>query len=186
MSDTSWMTQENQPAGQLMAEIQKQTEELRRLEFEMMAAEDAFEKAKKAFNDFAIKTLPDLYLTNGITSMSTPDGATISIVTKTSASIKKGSDQGKTSKQSIAKWLREHNGENLIKSECHVASEARHLLEETGIPYEETMDINTNSLKAFVIDALGQNGSPATITPDDLPQGLSFYQWNQAEVSVGK
>lgn len=185
MENTSWMDEvaQNEMTGDLMKQLQEQTAKLRELEFAMMAAEDAYNQAKDAFTEYATKILPDLYLRNGIDSMTTTDGKTVRIVTKTSASIKKGSDQGATSKRQIAEWLRKHDGAHLIKQQNVVDGQATQMLVDAGIPFRADMDINTNSLKAFIVGALGQTGSPATITADDLPQGLSFYQWSQAEVS---
>lgn len=177
-----WMEQIG-PEETVMAQMQAQAKELTRLEFEMMAAEDAFNRAKAAFTEYATKTLPELYLRNGIDSLTTSEGKTIRIVTKTRASIKKGADNGKTSQQQIGAWLRKHGGEALIKSKINVDSQAVPRLQEAGVPYEEVIDINTNALKSFIVGALGQSGSPATITADDLPEGLSFYQWQQAEIS---
>lgn len=177
-----WMEAEKTALEPVMEQLRKQSETLRELEFAMMAAEDAYEQAKARFTEYATKTLPQLYLDNGIDSLTLSDGKTIRIATKTRASILKGADNGKTSKALIGKWLREHDGENLITSTITVDEQAKPMLNKVGIPYSEDMDINTNSLKAFIVGALGQSGSPATITMDDLPKGLSFYQWQQAEV----
>ena len=175
----------NEPTQDVLVALRKQSETLRQLEFEMMAAEDAYKQAQARYTEFATKVLPEMYLSAGVDSLTTSDGKMIRIVTKTSASIKKGTDNGKTSKQLIAKWLREHNGEALIKNEFIVPASQKELLVKYGIINEEIVDVNTNALKKFLTDALGQGGSPATITQDELPSNtaLSFYQWNQAEVS---
>ena len=44
--------------------------------------------------------------------------------------------------------------------------------------------MNTNSVKAFVLDQLGQKGSPATITTEDLPKGLNFFQFDEMEITM--
>lgn len=173
---------ESEDTGTVVESLKASADKLTELEFNMLAAEEAYNSAKAAYTEYATKVLPEAMLSQGVDLISTTQGLQIRVVTKTSASIKKGSDNGATSKNKIGAWLRTHNGENLIKSECIVDTAAKHLLEESGVPFKETMDINTNALKAFIIDALGQNGSPATITLDDMPEGLSFYQWNQAEV----
>lgn len=179
----SWMEEVDTTNPQLLKEVQEQTQKLLQLEYEMMVAEDAYNQAKQRYTEYATKELPEKYLSAGISSLTTPEGRTIRIVTHTRASIKKGKDDGRSAKQSIAAWLRQHGGDNLIKSECIVDPEAKHLLVEVGVPFEEVTDINTNSLKAFIIDGLGQNGAVATLNVSDLPEGLSFYQWNQAETA---
>ena len=55
-------------------------------------------------------------------------------------------------------------------------------LKANNIIYEEKTTMNTNSVKAFLLDQLGQKGSPATITKEDLPKGLNFYQFDEMEI----
>ena len=89
-----------------------------------------------------------------------------------------------TDRANVAKWLREHNGESLVKSECICPSSQIQALKNAGIIYEEETTMNTNAVKAFLIDQLGQKGSPAVITKEDLPKGLNFYQFDEMEVVV--
>ena len=57
-------------------------------------------------------------------------------------------------------------------------------LKDAGITFEKVDTMNTNSVKAFVLDELGQKGNPATITKEDLPKGLNFFQYDEMEVLV--
>lgn len=181
MNNTDWMDGEVKPDYNVMQQMNEFAQRLRQLDFEMMEAEEAYNKAKAKRDEFATKVLPEYFTANGMSSIKCQDGVRIDIVTQTRASIKKGKDDGETAKANIAKWLRSHNGEGLIKSICQVPSSEIAKLQQAGIIFQEKTDINTNSLKAFIIDALGQNGSPATITQQDIPDGLSFFQWNEAK-----
>lgn len=184
MSDTSYLDDVADKYN-VSEQMNQYISHLRELEYEMMCTEEAFKKAKAKRDEFATKVLPEFFAAQGVASIKCEDGARIDIVTQTKASIKKGNDDGESAKASIATWLRSHGAESLIKSKCYVPAAYLEQLKQTRIPFEEKVDINTNSLKAYIIDALGQNGSPATITPDDIPQGLSFYQWNEAKVNYG-
>ena len=57
-------------------------------------------------------------------------------------------------------------------------------MKQAGVIYEEQTTMNTNAVKAFLLDQLGQKGSPATITKEDLPHGLNFYQFDEMEVTI--
>lgn len=167
-----------QTAG-LMQKIQEHVKELRRLQWAMMEAEEAYKEAEKAFNNYSRNTMPDLFKMNGLDALRTEDGMMVRVVTKTNCSINKG-DVDRTN---VAKWLREHGAENLVKSECIVPPSQIEKLKAAQITYEEETTMNTNSVKAFVLDQLGQKGSPATITKDDLPKGLNFFQYDEMEIS---
>lgn len=167
-----------QTAG-LMQKIQEHVKELRRLQWAMMEAEEAYKEAEKAFNNYSRNTMPDLFKMNGLDALRTEDGMMVRVVTKTNCSINKG-DVDRTN---VANWLREHGAENLVKSECIVPPSQIEKLKAAQITYEEETTMNTNSVKAFVLDQLGQKGSPATITKDDLPKGLNFFQYDEMEIS---
>ena len=179
--DTSWMDDVTveQEGATLIKNMNKYVDELLRLRWEMEEAEEKARRAKAAYDTYSRATLPDIFKLNGVTSIQSNDGVIIKIVTKTTASMKKD----KESRDSVCKWLREHDGERLIKEELIVDSLNKDRLRDAGVAFDEDVSVNTNSLKAFLLDALGQNGAPATITVEDIPKGVSFYQWDEAEVT---
>lgn len=168
---------QEQVSSNLMQSIQQNVKELRRLEWEMMEAEEAFNKKKQAFESYSRKVMPDIFKLNGLNSLVMEDGNVVSVVTKTAASVTK------KDKPSVCKWLREHNGENLVKESLEVPVSCKDALAEAGIDFSVVEDVNTNALKAFLLDALGQREAPATITEADLPKGLSWYQWDEMEIT---
>lgn len=162
----------------LMAQIQNHVKVLRDLQWKMIEAEEAFKVAEKAFNDYSRNVMPDLFKMNGLDGLRLDDGSMVRVVTKTQCSINKnGKDR-----EAVAQWLREHGAGNLVKLECIVPPSQIGKLKAASITYEEEMSMNTNSVKAFVLDQLGQKGSPATITKDDLPKGLNFFQFDEMEI----
>lgn len=172
MSDALDYLTETQAPTQLLESVKKQSTILKQLEFEMMIAEEKFRQAQQKYLDFATKQLPELYLGAGIASLKLEDGSTIGIKTHTKASIKKGKEQ------SVLDFLRSHNADNLIKEELVVSQVNYDALKAAGIPFEEKSNVNTNSLKAYVLDEMSQGN----LTEQDLPEGLSWYQWQQAEI----
>lgn len=163
----------------LMAQIQEHVKKLRSLQWTMIEAEEAFKKAEKEYTDYSRNVMPDLFKMNGLDGLRLEDGSMVRVITKTQCSINKNDKDRKT----VAQWLREHGADNLVKSECIVPSSQIEKLKANAITYEEEMSLNTNSVKAFVLDQLGQKGSPATITKDDLPKGLNFFQFEEMEIT---
>lgn len=163
----------------LMAQIQKHVKKLRELQWKMMEAEEAFKQAEKEYLDYGRNTVPDVFRLNGLDALRMEDGSMVRVVTKTQCSINKNDRD----RASVAQWLREHGAEQLVKSECIVPPSQIEKLKAASITYEEETTMNTNSVKAFVLDQLGQKGSPATITKDDLPKGLNFFQFDEMEIT---
>lgn len=164
----------------LMAQIQEHVKKLRALKWSMIEAEEALKKATEAYDDYSQHVMPDLFKMNGLDMLQMEDGSIVRVITTTRCSINKND----ADKQNVAKWLREHNGETLVKSECICPSSQISALKAAGIIYEEETTMNTNAVKAFLLDQLGQKGSPAVITKEDLPKGLNFYQYDEMEIQM--
>lgn len=164
----------------LMAQIKQHVQKLRDLHWKMIEAEEALKQATDEYNEYSRKVLPDMFKMNGLDALQMDDGAMVRVVTSTTCSINKNDKD----RANVADWLRQHNGESLIKSECICPSSQLEALKAANIIYEEKTTMNTNSVKAFLLDQLGQKGSPATITKDDLPKGLNFYQFDEMEITM--
>lgn len=181
MSDTYELedVQVEQTAN-LMAQIKEHVKTLRQKQWAMMEAEEAFKKAEADFLNYSRTVMPDLFKMNGLDMLQMDDGSIVRVATKTNCSINKND----ADKANVAKWLREHNGEDLVKAECIVPVSQEDAMKRAGIIFEEKTTMNTNAVKAFLLDQLGQKGAPATITTADLPKGLNFYQFDEMEVIV--
>lgn len=171
---------EIEQTANLMAQIKAHVSELRKRQWAVMEAEEALRKAQASYDEYSQKVLPDLFKMNGLDMIQMDDGAVVRVITTTRCSINKNAND----KANVAKWLREHNGADYVKSECIVPVSQMDALKANGIIYEEETTMNTNAVKAFLLDQLGQKGSPAVITKEDLPKGLNFYQFDEMEVIV--
>lgn len=170
---------EIEQTANLMAQIQEHVKKLKKLKWAVEEATEALNKATEAYNDYSQHVLPDLFKMNGLDMLKTEDGSIVRVITTTRCAINKND----ADKQNVAKWLREHNGEALVKSECICPASQLAALKANGIIFEETTTMNTNAVKAFLLDQLGQKGSPAVITKEDLPKGLNFYQYDEMEIT---
>lgn len=177
MSDT-YELDDIEVTASLMEKIKGHVEHLKELQWNMMQAQEAAKKAEDAYLDYSRKVVPDLFKMNGLDSLSMDDGTVVRVVTKTNCSINKN-DKDRTN---VANWLRKHNGADYVKSECIVPVSQVDKMKQAGITYEEQTTMNTNAVKAFLLDQLGQKGTPAVITTADLPKGLNFFQFDEMEV----
>ena len=170
---------EIEQTSNLMAQIQEHVSKLKKLKWDVELKTEALKKAQDAYDDFSQHVLPDLFKMNGLDMLRTEDGSVVRVITTTRCSINKND----ADKQNVAEWLRKHNGETLVKSECICPSSQLDALKRAGIIYQEETTMNTNAVKAFLLDQLGQKGAPAVITKEDLPKGLNFYQYDEMEIT---
>lgn len=181
MSDTYELDDvQIEQTSNLMAQIKEHVKVLRQKQWTMMEAEEAFKKAEADYLNYSRTVMPDLFKMNGLDMLQMDDGSIVRVATKTNCSINKND----TDRASVAKWLREHEGGELVKAECIVPVSQEDAMKRAGIIFEEQTTMNTNAVKAFLLDQLGQKGAPAKITKEDLPKGLNFYQFDEMEVIV--
>lgn len=171
---------EIEQTANLMAQIKDHVKELRRRKWAVEEAEEALRKAQASYDDYSQHTLPDLFKMNGLDMLRMDDGAIVRVTTTTRCSINKND----ADRQNVAKWLREHDGASLVESECICPVSQLPALKNAGIIYEEQTTMNTNKVKAWLLDQLGQKGAPAVITKEELPKGLSFYQYDEMEIQM--
>lgn len=149
---------------------------LRELRFDMLNKEEEYKEAQKKYSDYAIKVLPEKFAAAGLSSMTAEDGSKLELTTQVRASVTK---EGKLN---VAKWLEEHQAEDLVSKTCVVPASYAQKLRENNIAFEESVEMNTTRIKSVVSEMLGLKGTPATIGLGDLPKGLSWYQWNEVVV----
>lgn len=171
---------EIEQTANLMKQIKEHVLELKRRKWAVEEAEEALRKAQASYDDYSQHVLPDMFKMNGLDMLQMDDGSIVRVITTTKCGINKND----TDRANVAKWLREHDGGALVKSECVCPSSQLQDLKNAGIIYQEETTMNTNAVKAFILDQLGQKGAPAKITKEDLPKGLNFYQFDEMEVVV--
>lgn len=171
---------EIEQTSSLMKQIQDHVKKLRALQWKMIEAEEAFKNAEKEYNEYSRTVMPDLFKMNGLDMLRMDDGSIVRVTTKTTCSINKNDND----RNNVANWLREHGAGQLVKSECIVPTSQKDKMTAAGIIFQEETTMNTNSVKAFIIDQLGQKGAPATISKEDLPKGLNFFQFDEMEITM--
>ena len=149
---------------------------LLRLRNELDEAEEKYKAAKKAYEEYSREYLPDIMRQNGLFSLTTEDGVTVSVSTKTHVNVTKSKIDA------VCKWLSQNGGDFLVKREYVVPKNVAEKLMDDGVDCAETVDVNTNSLRSFLLDKLGQKtGSLPDITVDQIPDGINFFQYDEVE-----
>ena len=81
-------------------------------------------------------------------------------------------------------WLKEHQGEHLVKAIANVDKADIDKLKEQNISFTEKTDVNTNALKAFLTDGLGLKGGVQKFTVEDIPACIHFQEVSFAELTM--
>jgi hypothetical protein len=155
-------------------------ERLKTLRLNMLNKEAEFEQAKKEYEHFANVILPQEMFSVGLTSLTLANGGQINVQHKYYCQPNKNDADRKT----MSDWLRKNQGEHLIKSIANVDAADVDKLKDNGIPYTEKNDINTNSLKAFLMDGLGLKGGVQKFTVEDIPACIHFQEVSFAELTM--
>lgn len=165
---------------QVLSNLSQMGEHLKDLKLKMIAAQDEADRAKKEYEHYANVILPQEMFSVGIESLTLANGGTIKVQHKYYCQPNKND----ADKQIMANWLREHNGEDIIKESASVDSHDIDRLKESGIPFIGKSDINTNSLKAFLVKGLGVNSGVQQFSIEDIPACMHFQQVTFTELEV--
>ena len=164
----------------VLQNLSKMGERLHTLKQAMDDAEQAFKDAKKEYDYYSSSILPMEMFNAGVSELKLMSGGTMKFERKFYCQPNKNDADRAT----IAKWLREHDGEHLIKESAKVDGAQIEALRGTGIPFAEIQDINTNSLKAFLKDKIGASGGQQQIQIQDIPACIHFTEVGVVEIEA--
>lgn len=157
-----------------MGEVKKTIAEWRRLRGEVIKAEAALAMAQHLYDEYVKATAVPILKANGIEEMKLSDGTQIVVAQQTKCGVKKD----EASRKQVAEWLEKVGAGDLVKSQLIVMESNEDTLRKLGVPYDKEVSMNTNSIKAFVLGEMRVNN----LTAEDLPKGLSWYQWEDIKV----
>lgn len=177
--DLSYLSVDKQDK-KVLKNLSQMGEHLMELNKNMLTKEAEYEQAKKEYEHFANVILPQEMFSVGLTSMTLANGGQINVQHKYYCQPNKNDEDRRT----MSDWLRKNQGDHLIKSVASVAAADIDKLKEEGIPFTEKNDINTNSLKAFLMDGLGLKGGVQKFTVEDIPACIHFQEVSYAELAM--
>lgn len=159
--------------GTAMAEVNAMVSKLRTAQFAMDNAEQVFINLKNEYQKI-VQEVCQCFRNNGLEALQCSDGHSIQITSNVRCSIKKDD----ASKKEVARWLRDRGMDNLVKSELIVMPSQKQKLDSIGVAYDETLDMNTNSVKAYVRGEL----DCGTLDRTEIPQGLSWFEYDDVVI----
>jgi sulfatase maturation enzyme AslB (radical SAM superfamily) len=164
----------------IMNDLKVMAETLVKLEFNYVTANEKAEQAKKIYDEYRCITLPNAFRLAGFSSVETTSGARVEVKREYHCSPNKNeSDQ-----DTMCNWLEKEGGGDLIKRQANVDSAQIPKLIQYAIPHTQKREVNTQSLKAWLKRALGEDKNVATIKLEDIPPCLHFICVDAAEVSI--
>jgi hypothetical protein len=156
-------------------------EHLRNLKIKLLEAETRAEEAKKEYDYYASSVLPMAMYNAGVESIGLATGGTLTLDRKFRCTPNKNTEDRRIQ----AAWLRQYNLESLIDESASVDGSQLELLKKSGIPFTEVDEINTNKVKAAIIDLLGmKKGSIAKIQLSDIPDCFHFQEVTECSIKI--
>ena len=156
-------------------EIRRESDELMESLLKLQEAEIAYMDAKGVYERKQRKLAETMRL-NGLESIDTDRGCRLAVVEKAHCNINKNAED----RERVAKWMERLGFDTKVKRSATVAQSSIDALRDAGIPFQEVLDVNTNSVKAVIKELLASG----MITTEDIPKGCTYYQEDIVEVKT--
>lgn len=154
-----------------MVEVKQVIDKWRELRFALDEQELKYEVAKKQYDEY-VKTVSSTLRQNGLEALKLEDGSMLEVVEQVRCSITKDG------RNAVADWLRSKGADNLVKAQLIVDASHKAELQQMGVAYDEDVSMNTNSVKAWVRGEMAVQN----VGLNDLPKGLSWFQYDEIKV----
>ena len=89
-------------------------------------------------------------------------------------------------RRKLVTWLQEHGGDYLVDKQAIVPGSLVGDLKEKQIPFVEQDDMNTNKVKAFLKNLIGEGTGEAQMEITDIPKEFNFTKLVTADIEVKK
>lgn len=177
--DLSYLEVNNQDK-KVLKNLADMCKQLKTLKLKMLETQATADQAKKEYEHFANVILPQEMFSVGLTSLTLADGGQVNVQHKYYCQPNKNEEDRRT----MSDWLKAHQGEHLVKAVANVDKADIEKLKDNGIPFTEKNDINTNSLKSFLMDGLGLKGGVQRFTVEEIPACIHFQEVSYAELTM--
>lgn len=166
--------------GRVLRHLSEMGEQLKSSRERMLAAEAAYEAAKKEYEHYANTVLPSEMHACGVDSVSLESGGTLSVRRNFYCQPNKND----MDRRVIAEWLEAHGGGHIVERTASVAAGDTPLLDRAGVPYTDTVSFNTQRLKSFLKDGVGAVSGVQRFTADEIPACAHFQEVTTVEITV--
>jgi hypothetical protein len=172
--DLSFLVQQDcgtSDTSMFIRDVKEKVARMHQLELAVVLAEAALKDAKQACDTYKATVVVAAFTSAGITSIQDDQGNSVKLKPEYYCNPNKNDDDRKK----LAVWLEKNGGGHLLKHEGRVSVDQYASLEEAGIPFVDKREVNTNSLKSYLIDLLGyKEGGQARISLGDIPEHVHF------------
>lgn len=151
--------------------VKKQIAEFRQKQFDVQQAEETLKYRQQQLQD-CIKATAQLLRQNGLDALRLETGEMLEVVSQMKCSVIKDR------KQEVADWLRDRDMDMMVSSTLIVPESYRSQFDEQGVPYDEDLKMNTNSIKAYVKSEM----EAGNLKLDEVPKGLSVYVYDDIRI----
>jgi hypothetical protein len=165
----------------VLKNLSEMGERLRNLKIKLLEAETRAEEAKKEYEYYASTVLPMAMYNAGVDSIGLATGGTLTLDRKFRCTPNKNAEDRAVQ----TAWLRRYNLDSLINESALVSGTKIEQLKQSDIPFVEVDEINTNKVKAAIIDLLGmKKGSVAKIQLSDIPACFHFQEVTECSIKL--
>jgi hypothetical protein len=161
-----------------MKQLTTAAKHLNELREEYERKEQEAEEAKKRYASFKHETMPQMMAMAGVSAVTDDQGREYKLVTKYHCSPNKNEDD----KLLMRHWLQNYGGDHLVKRQAIVDGHLIEKLLQWNIPHKEETNVNTMSLKAWLIDQIGGKGGQVRIQPEEIPKIFHFIGLPEVEI----
>lgn len=187
MSDTSFLEQDEEQINASVAdEVGKMLRILVSKKKEIEEEEAKLKLLKADEYQLVTVTIPQVFKKHGVDKLSLSNGITVETTEELTCSLIKDPDRRKLA----FAWLIDNGGEDLIQDVLTIEKPQPALLNalnNSGVLYEMSKDVNTNSLKAWFREKLGyKRGIIATLEKESAPKEFGLFTYDLAKIKEPK
>lgn len=149
---------------------------------EIETTEDHLKMLQEQVDRMRLKVIPELLLKNGIDHIDLKNGRQIGVEEKLYISMPKDEEK----KREVIDFLWRNGAGDMVKDKTTILDapdSIKEVLQKQAIPFENTLDVNTNSFIAWSKRVLGMTkGSVQRIAVSDFPKAANLYIRREAKI----
>lgn len=184
MNDHDFLEESQTLDSAALATLQGKLSGLTDLRTQIAEVESHLKELKKEEMKRSREDIPSFLLQFGINRLDLDNGMCVTIKEDIACTVPK-TDMVK--RQAVMNFLIKNGGGGLIKDKVQIEDPTvavMNKLEEDGVQYARTQDVNTSSLKAFVRGLLGlKKNTVASVEVSEVPKELNLYVYRETKVT---
>jgi len=186
MSDENYLDEFVEDSGTAMTEVMRLVDALIEAQARVEEAEEELSNRKQLERTIREQTIPSYMAQHRLTSLGLENGKVVTISEELALSMPK--DEAK--KRAVIGFLYANEGGDLVKERVSFEDadeEILGMLQDKGITFERSEDVNTNSLKAWFRRKLGLTANTvAQFSTQEVPPEANLYLYRNTKITNKK